>query len=523
MDGKRSFTFIRKKQVMFRIRSFISVIAVFAGILIFISCRERGKDAPASSSVAKSEDEGIQPNKYILDTSIAGFTGDSCFRNAGIGMLLVDVSGGEARTIASINPDMSLVPASVIKLMTTATALELLGENMCFPTALQYNGHILKGRLKGNLFILGGGDPSFSMERGFDQWTRFLKQMAIDTIEGNIIGDAGVFEKFTVPLTWTWGELNSSYCAAASGLSINGNCYRLQFDPGIKGVFIPSEEQLWPCTDSLRVYNFLTGSDTDEESIFMTGDPYGRTKYIDGFYRKENKELTYFAPFPDPPFSAALLFKSWLIQNGIHVTGRAFNLSNFPDTIEQRNEEGSRTKINLVLSPPVSALVAVTNQESNNFYAEHLIKHLGLIRYRTGNDDSGARAITDFWKSKGMDTEGMFIFDGCGISRYNALTARQLIFVLQYMQKSTHFQAFNNSLPLAGRTGTLSNMFKGTALEGNLRGKTGTMSRVKSLAGYFKTKSGRTIAFSFIANNFTCSADEIKSKLEVLFSSLVSY
>jgi D-alanyl-D-alanine carboxypeptidase/D-alanyl-D-alanine-endopeptidase (penicillin-binding protein 4) len=120
-----------------------------------------------------------------------------------------------------------------------------------------------------------------------------------------------------------------------------------------------------------------------------------------------------------------------------------------------------------------------------------------------------------------MDTGGLYMFDGCGISRYNAVTARQLLFILEYMKKSPYFQVFYNSLPLAGVTGTLRNSFKETPAEGNLRAKTGTMSRVKSLAGYLRTETNKTIGFAIIINNYNCTTEELKEKLEHLFIHLM--
>jgi D-alanyl-D-alanine carboxypeptidase/D-alanyl-D-alanine-endopeptidase (penicillin-binding protein 4) len=171
-------------------------------------------------------------------------------------------------------------------------------------------------------------------------------------------------------------------------------------------------------------------------------------------------------------------------------------------------------------SPPVSTLVNLTNQHSINLYAEHLMKLLALQKLHNGSPEAGCKAVLDFWKEKNIDTRGLFIYDGCGISRYNGVTAKQLASVLLYMTRSDNFVTFYNSLPLAGETGTLANMFQGTRAQGNLRAKSGTMSRVKSYCGYLRTVSGKRIIFAFIVNNFTCTQEEIKEKLEKAMVSL---
>ncbi len=501
-------------------------ILLFSAIVIlmqvFPSCKQKIKE---KSAVKKSESSfSVRKEKQDIDIfihSVDSLVMDPTLRNAGIGMLFLDLTRTRNRILYSFNPDLSLVPASVIKILTTATALEVLGGNKSFGTILQYNGSITGRTLKGNLFIKGGGDPTFSPEKVFDRWATSVKDLGIDTIDGNIIGDAGIFERFPIPLTWSWGELNSAYGAAASGLSIGGNIYEIKLISNLVGPYSASAGHLQPGFQELQVYNLSTEANISEENIFMIGDPYGYTKYIEGWIPKGKKEVSYYAPIPNPPGTAAYEFSKRLLQKGIYITGLPVNLANLRDTSKLKTFEGSRNNIAFAFSPSIATIVSITNQQSNNLFAEHLIKHLGLNKYHSGSDESGAMAISDFWKNRGMDTGGLYMFDGCGISRYNAVTARQLLFILEYMKKSPYFQVFYNSLPLAGVTGTLKNSFKETPAEGNLRAKTGTMSRVKSLAGYLRTETNKTIGFAIIINNYNCTTEELKEKLEHLFIHLM--
>ncbi len=454
-----------------------------------------------------------------LRLAIARFAGDSSFRNAGIGLLMVELHpGGKSKVIADINGDLSLVPASVIKILTTATALEVLGGSKSFSTALQYNGQISGRVLRGNLFIRGGGDPTFSAMKAFPRWVEAVRAMGIDTIDGHVIGDARIFERFYIPLTWTVGELNSTYSAGACGLSFNGNIYEITSDFRYKKPYSPEKEQIKPYIPGMLFQNLVYEADIPEDNLFASGDPYGNQKYILGGIPKGKHKFRYQGTIPDPPAAACSEFITALQQKGISVTGKAIDLARYTDSAGMEKIQGERTSIAFVFSPPVTTLVNITNQESNNFFAEHLIKHLGLNKYHNGSDEGGSRAILEYWRNQGMDIGGLFIFDGCGISRYNALTARQLIFILEHMQKSPYFQVFYNSLPLAGVSGTLRKMFRETSVEGNLRAKTGTMSRVKSLAGYIKTKQQKTLAFAILINNFNCSQQEVKTKLENLIN-----
>lgn len=151
---------------------------------------------------------------------------------------------------------------------------------------------------------------------------------------------------------------------------------------------------------------------------------------------------------------------------------------------------------------------------SMNLYAEHLLYHIGLAKYKSGDQGSGATALTNFWKDKGLNTDGMFVYDGSGLSRFNAINSRQLVDALKYMRNSKEFMYFQSSLPVAGKSGTLRNMCKGTAAEGKVMAKSGTMDRVKSYAGYVKTNSKKEFAFAIIVNNYTCTYDELKKRME---------
>jgi len=492
-------------------------------VFILISCSTGDKKSETLTSPGRLTRESPQKSDVeiaalYLDTLIR----DSCFRNSGIGILVTDFTALQPRTLISHNADLSLVPASVLKIFTTATALELLGGVKSFGTMLQYSGQISGRVLYGNLFIKGGGDPTFSPERAFNRWADAVKALDIDTIKGNIIGDGRIFDRFPIPSTWTWGEINSSYAAAASGLSISGNMYQLSAHIHTKDPYAPTSNHLQPYLSDLVFHNYVREADIAEESIYLSGDPYGNEKYILGWVPKGEKEFSCFGAIPDPPAATAALFFNLLMKKGIYITGKAWNYTRVNDTATLKTLADDRMPLGSSFSPGVATLVHIANQESNNLYAEHLLKHIGLKRFHNGSDDSGVRAVTEFWKDKGMDTGGFYIFDGCGISRYNALTSRQLVFVLQYMRKSAYSDAFYNSLPLAGVTGTLRKMFNDTPAQGNLRAKTGTMSRVKSLAGYMSTKNRKNLVFSIIINNFSTSQTEVKQKLERFINGLMT-
>jgi D-alanyl-D-alanine carboxypeptidase len=158
--------------------------------------------------------------------------------------------------------------------------------------------------------------------------------------------------------------------------------------------------------------------------------------------------------------------------------------------------------------------VTVTNQMSVNWRASKLLRKIGGKVYHSSTTAAGAKAIMDFWTTKGVDTHGMYFYDGNGLSRNNAISPKQLVDALNSMRASPYFQVFYESLPLAGMTGTLHKAMKGSAAQGRIRAKTGTINSVKSFAGYVHSVSGRKLVFSLIVNNFDCRVKLMKKKLE---------
>ncbi len=169
-----------------------------------------------------------------------------------------------------------------------------------------------------------------------------------------------------------------------------------------------------------------------------------------------------------------------------------------------------------IFGPPVIKEVTVTNQMSVNWRSSKLLRKIGGKISETPTTAAGAKTILRFWKDKGVDTDGMVFDDGNGLSRHNAISPKQLVDALYAMRTSPYYQVFFESLPLAGISGTLHRAMKGTAAEGRIRAKTGTIAAVKSFAGYAHTVSGHRLIFSFIVNDFDCRVKPMKKKLEAV-------
>ncbi|MCX6288044.1 MAG: D-alanyl-D-alanine carboxypeptidase/D-alanyl-D-alanine-endopeptidase [Bacteroidetes bacterium] len=451
------------------------------------------------------------------------FSKDSLLRHASFSYRFIDASNDSL--IAGFNEDQALIPASTMKLFTTAVALEILEPGTRFKTSLQYEGTITGHTLHGNVIIKGGGDPTFclgeqTMKIIFSNWCISLKKLGIDSVDGSVIGDGRIFDQDYIPYTWTWGEINMGYCAAASGLSINGNLYELFFEPLKEKRFDSGLKKVTPFIPEEVFYNKLVETEMDEEEIFLIGHPMTNQKTIRGTVSKGKTEVSIVAAISNPALAAAGEFLNTLCRKGFYISGKAYSVTD-SDSLAERLKRSVIIEITSVQSPTVASIVHTTNQASYNFFAENLLKHIGLKVLKYGGTEAGALAVRHFWESKGMDMGGFAMFDGSGVSRFNTFTARQVTWLLAYMRASPAAEYFFTSLSVAGVSGTLRTLCVNTAAEGNVQAKSGTMSRVKSFAGYAQTRSGKTLIFTIIVNNFDGPSFEIKEKMEKIMDAMV--
>lgn len=499
---------------------------LLTGTLLFlISCnggepsRENG-GAVADSLLADSLETAVIPIdtlRLVLDS----FNLDTVLRNASFSYLIYDIT--DDSILAEKDPDLSLVPASTIKLFTSAAALELLGPRTRFSTRLLYDGVIENGQLKGNLIIKGGGDPTFcfgeqTMNNVFASWTKALSGLHVDSVQGNILGDGTIFSSDDIPYTWCWGEINLGYCAAPAGLSFNGNLFRLVFDPSRKGWVNPVAGTMNPDNPNCRFLNNVIMHEEDEE-IYLIGYPYEDDKMIRGTTHAGVTRTEVIGVMHDPALVAAMEFRKKLMEKGIAVSGEALSVNRF-DSLVHTDSLHELTEVAVIWSPTVNSIVYNVNHHSNNFFAEVLLKHLGIKRYRSGSTEAGIKAVRAFLLSKGVDLSGFFMYDGSGISRYNSITARQLVDLLKVMQHSPVAESFKSSLSVAGVSGTLGSICTDPEIAGRIHGKSGTMSRIRSYAGYATSRSGHQLIFAIIANNFNCSSMEMRKKMEGLLREL---
>ncbi len=465
---------------------------------------------------------------HIVNKVLKEIVNDTVFKAGTLGFFAIDSKTGQI--IAMHDPDKSLRPASNLKLLTTATVLDLYGPDYRFQTFLGYTGTIdtVHHILLGNIVIKGGGDPTLGSKyfdetkdhRFLTQWVAAIQKLGIDSVAGAVIADARIFSRDIVPVSWSWTNTGTYYGAGASGISIYDDYYTLYLDtdsiPGDTAVV----DSIVPRVPGLVFDNGITADTVSDDESNILGTMYCNQRYLRGKLPFNEKGISEKGSLPDPAWFAAYELSRVLKENGIQ------QMKN-PTTVRRLQKESRFTDrpvriIDTIFSPTLGEIVKKTNTYSINLFAEHFLDLCGLKLIGVAQTEQDAEAVEAYWKEKGMDTRGLNLTDGSGLSQYDGITPRQIAFVLQYMkQKDSLFPVYYQSLPMAGsEEGTLEGMFKDSPARGNLRAKSGTIDRVKSYSGYVKSASGREIIFSMLANSFSCKSREAKARLERLMDAL---
>jgi serine-type D-Ala-D-Ala carboxypeptidase/endopeptidase (penicillin-binding protein 4) len=486
--------------------------------IILVFCIQVVLFLPNNSSIAQSPGS-------ILENELRTFSADPALKNASWGFMVADVKTG--REIVAINPDLSLIPASTHKVITTLTSLALLGSDYRFETLLQYTGTIKGNRLQGDIIIKGNGDPalgsiqmndSLALDKVFALWAKALKDAGIRKIEGNVIADGSAFDDHMIPPKWYWEDMGNYYGAGAHALTANENMYTVFFNPGnLEGSparVVKTEPEILGMD---YINHVTTGPRRSGDRVYIYGAPYGNIRWLTGTVPLGENNFGVRGSIPDPGFFVAHAFYKYLDANGINVEGQ-------PVTHRIAKElpaAESRIVLSRWYSPQLINIAARTNLNSVNTFAENLIKNLGKEILNEGSFSKGSEVTTAFWSEKGIDTDGMRIHDGSGLSAFNNVTARQLTGMLMFAAADESlYSSLIEGFPVAGRTGTLSGLFRNTTSEGVLMAKSGFLSNVRSYIGYTQCRNGNLIAFTLIVNNYSGSAIDMRNKMVRLMDAI---
>jgi len=423
------------------------------------------------------------------------------------------------------NPGKLFMPASNMKLYTTAAALWMLGPQYKYVTDFVTSGSIdEKGVLQGDLIIKGSGDPSWSwrfFDGNYDSvmviFIDSLKARGITSIDGNIIGDDNIFDDQDLGYGWSWDDETYYYAAQLSGLSYSENY--IDFDlvpdslnPGNRVSIIPK-----PMTDYLNVRNELVTVSSDTSTEWDYGrDRTTNNAWFKGNYRLEKGETETTITIHNPTLYTVHVLKERLRDAGIAVSGDPLDVDDLPDSLNY----DEMSHLFTYHSHPLSDIIRKVNRPSQNFIAESLQKTLGAEFGKEGSSYEGRKIEMMLFDSLGMDTHNIKLRDGSGLARHNLVSPNATASLLQAMWEHPFRSYYMESLPLSGVTGTIRKRALGTAAEGNVRAKTGTIGWVRALSGYTWTQSGEPVIFTIMINHYTIPTSQINTYLDQIMAML---
>ena len=481
--------------------------------------RARDEKERAATRPTPSNDEKVSSatDSSELSTKIDRAIDESKFASARWGVYAMSLRDG--RTVYARNEDKPITPASNMKVYTTAVALDLLGSDYRWRTSV----HAMalpdaNGAINGDIILYGRGAPDLSSETK-DGRTSSLGQLADDLyargvrrIRGSVIGDESYFRGEALGDGWLWNDVQWYFGAEISALSINGNETTLTVTPGSKAGDAVEVKFDIP-TDFFHVKN--------DANTLERGTPtsLGITRGL------SDNEFRIWGDFPAggrgfsarlaahrPALWAATLFRDALGKRGIQVEGDA-RMRDARTSLDERFDPQSAIELASIKSKTLGEIVRSTNKQSINLYAELLLRTLGKERgsmasdpdpqrmRMRGDDEAGAAVLRMWLERAGISTNGLSFHDGSGLSRLDLVTPEVTARLLEAIALTPSAGIFRDSLPVAGRDGTLAGRLRSAA--GRIYAKTGTLTYNNSLSGYIVTEDGETLVFSIICNNET--------------------
>jgi len=424
---------------------------------------------------------------------------------------------GPALPLVSIHGDDMMTPASTVKLLTSGASLALLGPNYAFITRLIYTGTRDKhGVLDGDLVVLGGGDPTFPRTHSgglsldvYEVWADILRVAGVRRIDGRIVAVDGFFRDEPLGLGWCWDDQGQPFSAEVSGLSFADNCVKVFVAPAGEAEE-PARVWSWPRTRHVSIENLVrTAAAGTPDSVTIRRLPCENRILCEGVLSVGGPTVSEKIAVVQPSLYAGIVLEEVLEVAGIEVLGKAVHLPT-------ATFSSDTTWVTEHVSPPLWEILKRVNKDSDNLSAESLLRTLGRELGDRGDARSGLAAVRDFTHSCEIDSSGMILVDGSGLSRMNAVSAGAVAEFLACYASHDLFGDFYQSLSIAGVDGTLESRFLGTPAEGVLRGKSGSMTGVAALAGYSVGRLGRQLVFAILLNGYRADGGDLVELVDLL-------
>ncbi len=444
-------------------------------------------------SIFKAEAQKID---QVFNTAFKKLAEDPTFKHATLSLYVINTTTG--KPVTEVNTEIGVAPASCQKVITAATAFELLGHDYSYKTTLAYTGNIVNGVLNGDLIIKGSGDPTLGSwrydqtkeEKVINDFKNAVSRLGIRDINGHVYADESLWDAEATPNGWVWQDIGNYYGAGARALNWRENQYDLYLksgknigDPveiaGTKPAFIEGLNL------KSKVISGAKGTGDNNYIYMPLNDQFG---YVRGTTPVNENRFTISGAMPHPALQLALTLEAALKNKSVEKAASDYRKS---------NNLGSPKVFYTYSSPVLDSIIFHFLRRSINLYGEALIKTMAYNFTKNGNTDSGVNVIQNFWKDKGIEPYAINMVDGSGLSPSNRVTTKALVTVMEYARKQKWFPSFYDALP------TIS----------GIKMKSGSINGVISYTGFIKGKDNNQYTFSFVINNYDGSGNEVRKKM----------
>ncbi|MEJ5352288.1 MAG: D-alanyl-D-alanine carboxypeptidase/D-alanyl-D-alanine-endopeptidase [Melioribacteraceae bacterium] len=437
-----------------------------------------------------AEQNFLFAQSFNLSKSLDSLFADEFFTSTIAAVDIYDLT--ENKKLYSKNEKLLLRPASLQKILTTGTALLFL-DDYKFKTKIYYDGEIEDSVCKGNLFVLGGCDPLFSLN-DLDSLTKEIKKFGIKKISGNLYGDISMTDSLFWGEGWMWDDDPYPFAAYISPLSINGNSFKVVYKP--LNVGEPFQIEIIPRTNYFEIVNTSSTTSLDTSDFIITRSRLNDKERIlvTGNFSINSKQDTLSFSVANPSKFFLKLFAEKLNENGISFSGNT-EFKVIPDNAKEI----------FSFERDIDTVLIYTNKVSYNLGAELILRALAHNYFgKPATTKNGILLIDSLIALSGFNSQKFKIVDGSGLSFYNLVSAELITSILKYFyyEKENLFVKLYNTFPISGYDGTLKNRMLNSVVYRKVRAKTGTLSGVSNLAGYMFNHKNHLIAFSILMQNF---------------------
>lgn len=443
-----------------------------------------------------------QPVKERLRNAVIGLLADVQMKQAILGISVLKADNAEV--VYEMNAQTGLAPASCQKIITSASAMELLGPDFRYQTILGYQGSIQDGLLKGSIQLIGSGDPTLGSwryestkeEKLLQQLVKGIKQEGITKIEGDLMGFTGKWDNQLLPGGWIWDDIGNYYGAGSAALNWRENQYDLFLQSGTmvgdKVNIVGTNPMLYGITLTSQLISAHKGSG-DKAYIYLP--PTSQTGFVRGTIPVDESAFTISGSIPDPSFQLLATINERLSNENLKparfsvITDKALPIIK---------------TLSVIHSPKLDSINYWFMKKSINLYGEALLKTLAYEKMGMGTTEKGVEIVKKFWKEQGIESAALHIIDGSGLSPQNRVTTDALVKILIYARSRSWFSFYYDALPVFNQ----------------MKLKSGTIGGAKSFAGYHTAKDGTAYTVAIIINNYDGSANEIVKKIFLVLDEL---